>query len=198
MMTTLKHTHESRTETASELVTASSPADTAAHYALGALRIIIGWTFLWAFLDKLLALGFSTGRDAETGVVDRFGDAAWIHGGNPTLGFLSFGADGPFAGFYHSIAGDAWTNWAFMFGLLSIGVALTFGVFTRLGTIAGVAMFLMMYTVALLPDTNPIVDDHILGAAAVLVVGLLGASRYLGLGQWWAKLDIVQQYPILK
>src|SRR5688500_4757843 len=28
----------------------------AAGYAVGALRIVIGWTFLWAFFDKLLAL----------------------------------------------------------------------------------------------------------------------------------------------
>jgi thiosulfate dehydrogenase [quinone] large subunit len=198
MMTTLTHVRESQTGSGSESVTAPSTAATAAQYALGALRIIIGWTFLWAFFDKLLALGFSTGRDAETGVVDRFGDAAWIHGGNPTLGYLGFGADGPFEGFYHSIAGDTWTNWAFMFGLLAIGVALTFGVFNRLGTIAGVWMYVMMYTVALPPGTNPIVDDHILGVAAVLVLGLLGASRYLGLGQWWEKLNIVQKFPILK
>ncbi len=65
------------------------------------LRIAFGFTFLWAFFDKLLALGFSTGR-AEDGTVDRFGDAAWIHGGNPTLGFLKFGADGPFKSFYNA------------------------------------------------------------------------------------------------
>jgi thiosulfate dehydrogenase [quinone] large subunit len=168
------------------------------HYALGALRIVVGWTFLWAFADKLLALGYATGRDAETGAVDRFGDAAWIHGGSPTFGFLNFGADGPFADFYHSIAGDTWADWAFMLGLLSIGVAFTFGIFTRLGTIAGVAMYLMMFTVVLPPENNPIFDDHILGAAAILVLGLYSAGRYLGLGQWWEKLDIVQQYPILK
>jgi hypothetical protein len=26
------------------------------------LRLALGWTFLWAFLDKAFALGFSTGR----------------------------------------------------------------------------------------------------------------------------------------
>jgi len=26
------------------------------------LRVAVGWTFLWAFLDKAFALGFSTGR----------------------------------------------------------------------------------------------------------------------------------------
>jgi len=29
---------------------------------MGALRMLLGFTFLWAFLDKAFALGFSTGR----------------------------------------------------------------------------------------------------------------------------------------
>lgn len=170
----------------------------AAGYALGALRIIVGLTFLWAFLDKLLALGFATGKNPETGAVDRFGPDAWINGGSPTEGFLAFGADGPFKGFYNSIAGDAWVNWAFMLGLLAIGVAFTFGIFTRLATIGGVIMYVMMWTVVLPPENNPILDDHLLGAAAVLVLGLFSAGRYLGLGSWWEGQSIVQRSPILK
>jgi thiosulfate dehydrogenase [quinone] large subunit len=194
-MTTLKHVEHDHADFARQVeVTKSSTA----HYALGALRIIIGWTFLWAFVDKLLALGYGTGRDPETGVVDRFGDAAWIHGGSPTFGFLKFGADGPFASFYNSIAGQTWTNWAFMLGLLAIGVSFTFGVFTRLGTVAGLGMYLLMWTVVLPPENNPLTDDHIIGAAAVLVLGLFSAGRYLGLGRWWESLDIVEKYPILK
>ena len=97
---------------------------TLARRALATLRIAFGFTFLWAFFDKLLALGFGTAQrttppPAET--VDRFGDAAWINGGSPTEGFLKFGADGPFDSFYHSIAGDAWADWLFMLGLLGIG-----------------------------------------------------------------------------
>jgi thiosulfate dehydrogenase [quinone] large subunit len=174
---------------------APSPA---AGYALGALRLIVGWTFLWAFLDKMFALGFSTGRDPETGAVDRFGDAAFIHGASPTEGFLKFGADGPFAGFYHAIAGAALTDYAFMFGLLAIGVSLSLGIFRVLGTVAGVTMFIMMWSVVLPPENNPLVDDHILGAAAVLVLGLFGATHYLGLGRWWERQTIVQRYPVLR
>ena len=120
------------------------PRTRATHYAIGALRLIVGWTFLWAFFDKLLALGFSTGVNPETGAVDRFGDAAWINGGEPTFGFLSFGADGPFTDFYHSIAGAAWADWLFMGGLLGIGVSLTLGIFMRLGTASAAAMYLLI------------------------------------------------------
>ena len=94
---------------ASDTTTALSGA---ARKALAVLRIAFGLTFLWAFFDKLLALGFGTGKSVnpETGaeVVDRFGDAAWINGASPTEGFLAFGADGPFKSFYNDIAGAAW------------------------------------------------------------------------------------------
>ena len=182
----------------SPTATSAPTRPAAAGYALGALRLVVGWTFLWAFFDKLFALGFSTGRDEATGAVDRFGDAAWINGGSPTEGFLSFGAAGPFEGFYHAIAGATLTNWAFMLGLLAIGVSLMLGVFERLGTIAGVVMYLMMWTVVLPPENNPIVDDHVLGALAVLVLGLLGASCHLGLGRTWKSLPIVRRYPVLR
>jgi thiosulfate dehydrogenase (quinone) large subunit len=176
---------------ASPLVTGSL-----ARKALAALRIVFGLTFLWAFFDKLLALGFSTGavvndQGAKTGI-DFFGKDAWIHGGNPTLGFLKFGASGPFKGFYNAIAGEAWVNVAFMAGLLAIGIALTFGIAMRLGTIAGFVMYLMMWTVALWPATNPVLDEHILGALSMVVLGLTLAGDTWGFGRAWARLQAVR------
>jgi thiosulfate dehydrogenase (quinone) large subunit len=198
-MTTLHRPETDKTRASPDLQHPSPTARTRANqYAMGALRIVIGWTFLWAFFDKLLALGYSTGRDPTTGVVTRFGDTAWIHGGSPTAGFLGFAADGPFKGFYHSIAGDAWADWAFMLGLLAIGVAFTLGVFRRLGTIAGVVMYALMWSVVLPPANNPLTDDHTIGLLAVLVLGLYGAGRHLGLGNWWERQTIVQRYPTLK
>lgn len=67
----------------------------------------------------------------------------------------------PVQGLLQRIAGEAWVNWLFMLGLLAIGVALTFGVAIRLGAIAGFVMYVMMWSVALLPTTNPVLDDHI-------------------------------------
>ena len=165
--------------------------------ALALLRIGFGLTFLWAFFDKLLALGFHTGY-GQDGTLDRFGDAAWINGGSPTEGFLKFGADGPFKEFYNSIAGAAWTDWAFMLGLLAIGVAFTLGISTRLATLAGALMYLLMWSVVLPPENNPITDEHTIGLMAVIVLGLFGAGRYLGLGSWWSGLAIVKRFPILK
>lgn len=172
-----------------------------ARQALALLRIAFGLTFLWAFFDKLLALGFATGRSVdEAGVetVDRFGAAAWINDGNPTLGFLQYGAKGPFKDFYNNIAGDAWTNWLFMLGLLGIGLALTFGIGMRFAGVAGAVMYLMMWTVALPPENNPVLDDHILGAISVVVLALTLAGDTWGAGKAWARTGLVRKHPVLR
>jgi len=168
-----------------------------ARRALAALRIAFGLTFLWAFVDKLFALGFHTGYD-QTGTLDRFGDAAFIHGGSPTEGFLAFGADGPFKEFYNSIAGDAWADWAFMLGLLGIGLALTLGIGMRVAAAAGTLLYLMMWSVVLPPENNPVLDDHILGAITLIALAALNAGTTWGLGKTWAETDLVKDNPVLR
>ena len=177
-----------------EIVTAKP-----ARQALGALRIAYGLTFLWAFFDKLLALGFHTGYDQE-GTLDRFGPAAWINGGSPTEGFLQFGVnpDSPFAGFFNGLAGYAIVDWLFMLGLLGIGLALTFGVALRLGTISGFAMYLFMYAAIMLPENNPVLDDHLIGAIVMVVLALTLAGDTWGLGKTWARTHLVRRFGILR
>lgn len=183
--------------TAAPATQAHEVPSTVAARAVAVLRIAFGLTFLWAFFDKLLALGYATGRD-EAGNVDRFGDAAWIHGGSPTEGFLKFGADGPFDSFYHSIAGDAWADWLFMAGLLGIGVALTAGIGMRIAAASGALLYVLMWTVVLPPENNPVLDDHLLGAISLVVLALLGAGSTWGLGRRWAETELVHRYPVLK
>ncbi len=180
------------------IAVADSRSTTALRYVAAVLRLSLGWVFLWAFLDKMFALGFATGRDPETGVVDRFGDAAWIHGGSPTEGFLTFAAKGPFADIYHDIAGAAWADWLFMLGLLGIGVALMLGVAMRLATISGVVMLVLMWSAVLPPENNPFMDDHIIYALTLILLALMGAGKTLGLGRTWEGLPIVRRHSILK
>ena len=172
------------------------------HRALAAVRIAFGLTFLWAFFDKLLALGFSTGRSVnpDTGVetVDRFGDAAWIHGHSPTEGFLAFGADGPFKDFYHGIAGTFWADWLFMLGLLGIGLALTLGIGLRIAAASGALLYVLMWTVVLPPENNPVLDDHILGALTLVVLAALNAGNTWGLGKVWSRTEYVKSHPVLR
>jgi len=175
-----------------EVVTSS-----AARMALGALRITFGLTFLWAFFDKLLALGYSTGVD-DKGAVDRFGPAAWINGGSPTEGFLKFAADGPFKDFYNSIGGTWWADTLFMLGLLAIGLTMTFGFMIRLGAIAGFVMYILMWSVVLPPANNPVLDEHILGAISMIVIGLTLAGDTWGVGRAWARTHLVRHYALLR
>lgn len=191
------HMHHAADTTTEANVTATAPLTTAARRVLAVLRIGFGLTFLWAFFDKLFALGYSTGRAAD-GSIDRFGDAAWIHGGSPTKGFLAFGADGPLTGFYHSIAGAAWADWAFMLGLLGIGTALTLGVGMRLAAVAGGVLYLMMWSVVLPPANNPLIDEHVLGAITVVALALLNAGDTWGLGRWWTETEAVERHPVLR
>ena len=171
-----------------------------ARKALAVLRIGFGLTFLWAFFDKLLALGYATGTNPETGVVDRFGDAAWINGASPTEGFLTYGVnpDSPFAGFFNGLAGYAIVDWLFMLGLLGIGVALTLGIGMRFAGLAGAALYLMMYAAVMVPENNPVFDDHLLGAISVVVLALTLAGDTWGLGKMWARMPFVRSNGFLR
>jgi thiosulfate dehydrogenase [quinone] large subunit len=188
-------THRDAVTTATP--TESTTPTTFAHRALALLRIGFGLTFLWAFFDKLLALGFHTGYD-QAGNLDRFGAAAWINGGSPTEGFLKLGADGPFDSFYHSIAGAAWADWAFMLGLLFIGTALTLGIGMRIAATAGVVLYLMMWSVVMPPANNPVIDEHIIGALSMVVLAGFYAGDTWGFGKFWAANKIVKDNPVLR
>ena len=163
------------------------------------LRIGLGWTFLWAFLDKAFALGFATGRNPETGAIDFFGDAAWINGGSPTSGYLEFGTTGPFAEFFQGLAGHAWIDWVYMVSMLLIGTALILGIGVRLAAVGGIAWMAMFYVSgAIWPENNPFLDDHVIYAAVLVGLAWVGAGRYLGLGRWWESTALVRRFPVLK
>ncbi len=84
--------------------------------AIAALRVSLGFVFLWAFLDKTFGLGYATPNEKS-----------WISGGSPTKGFLSHVDVGPLQSAFNNIAGTWWADWLFMLGLLTIGVALILG-----------------------------------------------------------------------
>lgn len=134
-------------------------------------RVALGLEFLWAFFDKLFGLQFAT-KSAD----------AWIHGGSPTTGFLKFAARGPFAPFYHGLAGQAWVDWLFMLGLLGIGFALVTGWALRFGASCAVVLFVFMWLALVPPDNNPMIDEHLIYAlflAAVAADPSFATKRWL-------------------
>ena len=156
-------------------------------YIWGALRILMGWIFLWAFFDKLIGLGFATAADN-----------AWIVGGSPTAGFLEFGTGALFGGFFQSLAGSVMIDWLFMLGLLFVGTALVLGIGVKLAGYVGAFMMFLMW-LALLPlANNPIIDDHIVYILVMLGFTVVHAGNYLGLGKRWANTKLVKRYKFLK
>lgn len=158
-----------------------------AHYVWGVLRILLGFTFFWAFIDKFFGLGFATAAEK-----------AVINGGSPTLGFLKFGTSGPFASFYQSLAGNWFIDVLFMAGLFGLGIALLFGIGMRIATVSGVALLMMMWTAVLPLENNPVIDDHVIYSVALIGLLLVNDSQKLGLGPKWQQTKIVKKYPILK
>jgi thiosulfate dehydrogenase (quinone) large subunit len=160
---------------------------------LAVFRVVLGFAFLWAFLDKTFGLGYATPAER-----------AWINGGSPTKGFLSRVAVGPFESTFHTIAGAAWADWLFMIGLLGIGIALILGIGLRISAVSGTVMMVLMWAAEWPPDkltsagepsmsTNPIVDYHIIYALALIALAVTYAGRTWGLGRWWAGLPFVQR-----
>lgn len=193
MADTATRADSSATSSASDPIT-----NNAGQIWAGISRILIGFVFLWAFLDKNFGLGYTTKSEA-----------AWQFGtgdGNPTAGFLKFGTnpEGFLADFFTGLAPSSpngFVNWLFMAALLGAGVALILGVFMRFATIGGAVLLFLMYLaeapwakVTLEDGTiqaanNPLIDDHIVYGAVLLMLLFVKGGRYLGLGrQWEAKV----------
>lgn len=145
---------------------------------LAVARLAIGFTFLWAFADKLIGLGFATPAER-----------AWINGGTPAQGFIG-GIEGPFAGIFDVFAnsfGDA----LFMVGLLGIGVAVMVGAGLRIAAVTGTLLLVFMYLAELpaaLGGTNPIVDSHWHEALLLIIAAVTLSGDTWGAGKMWGRL----------
>ena len=161
-------------------------AERAASYVWAVTRLMLGWTFLWPFLDKTFGLHHETPSAG-----------AWIHGGSPTTGFLK-GAVGPFAGIYHGMAGSTLADWGFMIGLLCIGVALLAGIGVRVAAISGAVMLVLMWSASLPPANNPFMDDHLIYAVVLIGLALVSSGNTLGFGRWWATTPLGRDHAWLR
>ena len=155
-------------------------------YIWAALRIGLGIIFLWAFIDKLFGLGFSTAADKS-----------WLLGVSPTAGFLTAGVHGPFASLYHAMAGSVVVDWMFMLGLMLIGLTLILGIGVRVASYCGVLLMILMWTALLPPKNHPFLDEHIIYLIALLGVAHVRAGRWCGLGRYWERLSVVKKHKWL-
>ena len=151
------------------------------------LRIFMAWIFLWPFFDKLFGFGLSTTSEN-----------AWIAGGSPTSGFLSFATSGPFSEVFQSLAGSVFIDWVFMIGLLLIGLALLLGIGIKPAVISGSILLFLMWLAVLPPEHNPFLDEHLIYIIILIGIGIAKGGDYFGFGKWWSQTNIIKKYPNLK
>ena len=150
------------------------------------LRLTLGWIFFWAFLDKLLGLGYATTPEN-----------AWMNGGSPTEYFLSQISYGPLSSFYQSIAGHPLVDTLFMAGRGLVGLCLMLGVGLKIAGYSGAAMVLFMWSSMLPPANNPFIDEHIVYAILFVGIAHSDAGTHFGLGNRWMRTSLVKRHPWL-
>ena len=143
------------------------------------LRISLGFLFLYAGFTKVI-------------------DPAWS-----AAGYLK-GAT-TFSGFYQWLASPEilpFTNFLNEWGLTLIGIALILGVFVRLSAVLGAGMMILYYfpvlNFPLVGEHGYLVDEHIIYAFALLLLGSLKAGRVMGLENWCSNLPICSKFPTLR
>jgi len=142
------------------------------------LRITTGWLFFYSGITKVL-------------------DPSWS-----AAGYLS-GAK-MFTGFYQFLVSPAIlpiTNFVNEWGLTLLGASLVLGIFVRLsGKLGAIMMILYWLPLGILrPDAySLVVDDHIIYAAALLVLSSARAGRIYGLENWCSNLPICSKFPKLR
>ena len=139
-------------------------------YALFALRLAIGWHFLYEGISKLLIPNWTS--------ADYLQVSGWI-----------------LAPFFHWIADTptvlALVDWINIAGLIFVGLALMLGIFEKIGTVVGMSL-LLLYWLANPPFIKLdfgviteghylIVDKNIVELMAMLILFLFPTGRYLGL-----------------
>ncbi|MGA9276122.1 DoxX family protein [Ilumatobacter sp.] len=171
-------------------------------WAWTALRLALGWSFVWAFFDKMFGLGFSTCRvsvdGAATNTIDVMCDSAMLKGGSPTYGLLEFGTQGSHTGgLFRWMASSGpdtigIADVLFMLALFCGGFALMLGVGVRIAAIGcALLMFFMFLALDVWPDTNPINSSHTIEMLAFLGIATVGPGRF-ALQNW-----MVRTFPFM-
>ncbi|WP_206673501.1 DoxX family protein [Pseudactinotalea terrae] len=191
MTTTRDHATQAPTAARAVVTQESIVTSPLARKVLAVARIVIGFFFLWPFLDKTFGLGFGTPAER-----------AWINGGTPAQGYLNnLDPAQPLAGFFQSVFANPVGDFIFMIGLLGIGVAMIVGAGIRIAAIGGTLLMAFMYVVALpwiAGGTNPVLDSHWVEALLLLIAAVTLAGDTWGLGKWWANQSIVRKNPWLR
>lgn len=169
----------------------------AREHGLVILRIVLGFGFLYAGLEKLLNFAGTDTPWSAFGFL-KYGTAGTIPN---MVGLADPMSHNPTQPLWAGLAGDptllAIVDFLVVFGELAIGTALILGIATRLaGTLGAVMMFL--FWVAAWDFQYGIVNLQFVYMILSAVVAYAAAGRVFGLDARLDKLDVVQRNPGLR
>jgi thiosulfate dehydrogenase [quinone] large subunit len=143
------------------------------------LRLSIGWLLFYAGLTKIMdgnwsAVGYLAGANTAAGFYAWLGSSSLL----PIVNFLN--------------------SW----GVLLLGTALILGLFVRLSAALGVLLMLLYYLPVLnFPYAGThsfLVDEHIIYALALIVLGAFNAGQAWGLETRCSRLPVCSKFPRLR
>jgi len=135
-------------------------------------RLTMGWIFAYAGFEKLIE-GFTS------------------------AGFLQHAAKGPLTFWFHSLGASSTAvniiDPLVVWGEIFIGLALVFGVFTRVGLFFAAVQLMLYYLAQFPPANNPFMGYHLVYIVILGLLGVLGAGRIVGLDAWIERVPWVRR-----
>ena len=167
------------------------------------LRIGLGLMYLWAFVAQGFGVGYTNVKttqqppppDAAAPAPVTYGwtfsydaDNGWISSGfkhSPSEAYLTKNTHGPVGTLLTDLP-TGLTDFGWIFALGGLGIALTFGLFSRIAGWGGFALNMIIWLAAFPPSTNPVIDgEHMAFALSILLLMWIQASNHWGFGRWW-------------
>lgn len=147
-------------------------------YWLAILRVVTGWWFFHAGFTKLLedGLAFTYGPMYMQGMTDTALGPIPVWMGNNLAWLIEPGVP--------------------LFETL-IGLALIFGVLTRLASVGGI-FFMALFWIGNAGFGHGLVNGDLMGLMLFATVIVVGAGRYYGLDGYLEQTEFVQQHPRLR
>ncbi len=162
--------------------------------ALAALRIVTGFGFLYAGLEKIFDFA-GTGKPFSAAGFLQFGSAGTLPGSaqdavvNPTHDL------------WVSLASNAALmpaiNWLVVVGETAIGIALIFGIATRFSGVMG-ALLMGLITIAAWDFGFGVVNETVMYAVVALYLAVVDAGSVYGVDGYLEKTEVVTHTPALR